>query len=207
MAAVQRQMANMPPEMMSQAMNMAQNATPEQMNQMRAAASGMSGDTIASSAGVALEQLTAQQKYQVDAAAQLKAEGNRLHGSKLYREAAVKYERAVSNLEGQASPQARQLRTSCQSNLASCFLQLEQWPQCVEMCGAVLGADPANRKALYRRGALDAGLLYCWGLVGPLGTALLWAEWPRCYCLPALVKSSQRTSAKGLLLSHTRVLP
>jgi hypothetical protein len=56
---------------------------------------------------------------------------------------------------GQASPQARELRISCQSNLASCHLQLERWQECVDVCGAVLAADPNNRKALYRRGEAE----------------------------------------------------
>lgn len=42
----------------------------------------------------------AQQRYQLDAAQQLKAEGNRLHGAKQFREAAEKYTRAIANLEG-----------------------------------------------------------------------------------------------------------
>jgi hypothetical protein len=53
---------------------------------------------------------------------------------------------------GDGSPAAQQLRTSCQANLASCFLQLERWRECADMCDAVLAADPGNRKALYRRG-------------------------------------------------------
>lgn len=35
---------------------------------------------------------------------------------------------------GQTSLAARQLRTSCQSNLASCYLQLQRW-QVSHMCG------------------------------------------------------------------------
>lgn len=53
---------------------------------------------------------------------------------------------------GHASQQSSELRAVCQSNLASCFLQLGQWQQCVDMCGTVLAADANNRKALYRRG-------------------------------------------------------
>lgn len=53
---------------------------------------------------------------------------------------------------GDTSPQARELRTSCHSNLASCFLQLADWQRCVEQCGTVLAGDANNRKALYRRG-------------------------------------------------------
>lgn len=211
---MQRQMASMPPDMMQQAMNMAQQATPEQLRQMQAASQNLSGEDIAAQAAAATEQLGAQQKYKQDAAVALKAEGNKLHGARQWQEAAAKYELALTNLEGgrmgclvgvcvrvggwmgsmvaacpgmllaahkqrqlvhpvanqqplaspapvppapysgQTSSAAATLRTSCQSNLASCFLQLQRWQQCVDMCGTVLAADPNNRKALYRRGAL-----------------------------------------------------
>lgn len=148
-------------------------------------------------ASTAKEQLGAHQRYQISAAEQLKGEGNRLHGAKQFWEAAEKYERALTNLEGacggcagcggagrrlsmqngrlelsppppprlprltlllppplagQTSSAAAALRTSCQSNLASCFLQLQQWQQCAAMCDTVLAVDASNRKALYRRG-------------------------------------------------------
>ncbi len=90
LAQIQQQAANMPPEMMQQAMNMAQNATPEQMRQMQQAAASMPPDVLASQAGAAMDQLSSQQKYQYDAAMQLKAEGNKLHGSRQYSEAEQK---------------------------------------------------------------------------------------------------------------------
>lgn len=106
MAAMQQQMASMPPEMMQQAMQMAQNATPEQIAQMRAAASSMPPETLAAQASQAASMYGgqgagAQQRQQLEAATQLKAEGNRLHGAKAWREAAQKYERAVNTLAGQ----------------------------------------------------------------------------------------------------------
>ncbi|KAL4458511.1 hypothetical protein ABPG75_013376 [Micractinium tetrahymenae] len=158
MAAMQQQMASMPPEMMQQAMQMAQNATPEQIAQMRAAASTMPPEVMAAQASQAAGMYAGQgagqqqQRQQLEAAAQLKAEGNRLHGAKAWREAAEKYERALSSLTGHSSRESRDLRTSCQSNLASCALQLGQWERCAELCGTVLAADANNRKALYRRG-------------------------------------------------------
>ncbi|PSC71444.1 outer envelope 61-like [Micractinium conductrix] len=152
-AAMQRQAANMPPDMMQQAMAMAQNATPEQIAQMRAAAASVTPDVLAAQAGAAASSMGAQQPQQgLGGAAALKAEGNRLHGAKQWRAAAEKYERALQSIEGDTSPQARELRTSCHSNLASCFLQLADWQRCVEQCGTVLAGDANNRKALYRRG-------------------------------------------------------
>lgn len=105
MAAMQQQMASMPPEMMQQAMQMAQNATPEQIAQMRAAAASMPPETLAAQASQAADMYAgqgagAQQRQPLEAAAQLKAEGNRLHGAKAWHEAADKYERAISTLAG-----------------------------------------------------------------------------------------------------------
>ena len=102
--------------------------------------------------------MSAQQKYKYDASMALKAEGNRLHGQRQYREAAAKYSRAVANLEGMASREAADLRLACQNNLSNCHLQLGEWASCVELCGAVLAADGANRKALYRRGQAYSGM-------------------------------------------------
>lgn len=137
------------------------------MRQAREATANMRPEDIAASTSAAASQMSAQQKYALDGAAQLKAEGNALHGAKQWAAAAEKYERAVSNLEGQASAAAASLRTSCQSNLASCFLQQQRWQECADMAGRVLAAEASNRKALYRRGAL-AGR--AWGVsVCPAG--------------------------------------
>ncbi len=58
----------------------------------------------------------------------------------------------LSNLADHTTPEAQLLKTSCQANLASCFLQLQNWSRCIEMCNKVLLNDKNNRKALYRRG-------------------------------------------------------
>jgi hypothetical protein len=60
---------------------------------------------------------------------------------------------------GQNSQPKNELRVTCQSNLASCFLQLERWQECVDMCDTVLSSDSKNRKALFRRGG--SGRLGC----------------------------------------------
>jgi tetratricopeptide (TPR) repeat protein len=158
MAQMQRQMQNVSPDMMQMAMNQMQNMTPDQIQQMRAATQNMTGDQIAAQASASVGQASAQQQYGLTASEQLKVEGNRLHGAKQYGEAAEKYQRAISNLAGQTSLAARQLRTSCQSNLASCYLQLQRWQECVDQCGEVLAVEASNRKALYRRGQAQCAL-------------------------------------------------
>ncbi|GAB4821916.1 hypothetical protein N2152v2_008962 [Parachlorella kessleri] len=155
LAQVQRQAANMSPDMMQQAMNMAQNMSPEEMQRAQQVASNLPPEQVAQQAGnfeAGMSAMSAQQKYQYDGSMQLKNEGNTLHGQRRFQEAAEKYERALSNLQGHTSRQALDLRVSCQGNLASCFLQLGQWQKCIEQCNAVLAHDSNNRKAYYRRG-------------------------------------------------------
>jgi tetratricopeptide (TPR) repeat protein len=142
----------MDPAQMQQAMNMYQGMSPEQRRAMQQQASSMDPETLVKQAGTAQSQLSAQQKYQYDGSNQLKLEGNRLHGLKKYKEAAEKYKRATENLATHTAAESITLRTSCHSNLASCYLQLGRWNECVSECDAVLAADSANRKAFYRRG-------------------------------------------------------
>jgi len=152
MAAMQRQAASMDPAQMQQAMNMYQGMSPEQRRAMQQTASSMDPETLVQQGGTAQSQLSAQQKYQYDGSNQLKLEGNRLHGLQKYKEAAEKYKRATENLATHTAAQSITLRTSCHSNLASCYLQLGNWNECVNECNAVLSTDESNRKALYRRG-------------------------------------------------------
>jgi predicted negative regulator of RcsB-dependent stress response len=152
MAAMQRQAASMDPAQMQQAMNMYQGMSPEQRRAMQQTASSMDPETLVQQAGTVQSQLSAQQKYQYDGSNQLKLEGNRLHGLKQYKEAAEKYKKATENLTTHTAPQSITLKTSCHSNLASCYLQLGKWNECVTECNAVLATDASNRKAFYRRG-------------------------------------------------------
>jgi tetratricopeptide (TPR) repeat protein len=102
------------------------------------------------------EQLSALQQYAYDVSLRLKEEGNKLHGQKKYAKAADKYMLAAGSLEEHPvvdlPPKLKELHTICRANLASCYLQLGRWQECEEACNAVLLANPANCKALYRRG-------------------------------------------------------
>jgi tetratricopeptide (TPR) repeat protein len=152
MAAMQRQAAAMDPAQMQQAMNMFQNLTPQQRQSMAQAASNVSPDTFTQQASTAQTQFSAREKYEIDASERLKTEGNRLHGLKEFDQASEKYQRALSNLSAHTSSSAATLRISCMGNLASCYLQLRKWDDCIQQCNNVLGFDASNRKALYRRG-------------------------------------------------------
>jgi tetratricopeptide (TPR) repeat protein/uncharacterized protein (DUF2384 family) len=158
LAEMQRQAASLDPAQMQQAMRMFENLTPEQKRSVKEAASTANPDAFVRHASSMQSQLSAQQKYQYDASTRLKGEGNKLHGQGKYKEASERYQTAVNNLETHTSPQSTSLRTSCYANLASCYLQLELWNDCILACNAVLKEDENNRKALYRRGQALAGL-------------------------------------------------
>jgi tetratricopeptide (TPR) repeat protein len=72
------------------------------------------------------------------ASTQLKAEGNKLHGSGKYQAAIEKYERAKSNMEGKVKPEHRELHKACSLNLSMCYLQLGRYEECLAECNAVL---------------------------------------------------------------------
>ena len=94
----------------------------------------------------------------VQGANAVKEEGNALHKQGKFAEAAEKYQQAKSNLEGNDTAAAQQVKKSCSLNLASCYLKTEQHGLVVEECGSVLYVDGYNLKALYRRGQAYAAM-------------------------------------------------
>ncbi|KAK3282384.1 hypothetical protein CYMTET_9873 [Cymbomonas tetramitiformis] len=130
-------MKNMNPEDWDRMNDQMKNMTPEQMNQ------------AASQYG---KQSSAQAQYAYRASLQLKTDGNKLHGEGKYEAAAEKYARAKNNLQSNVDPEAKSLRKTCTLNLASCYLKLEKYDDCVSVATEVISADRKNMKALYRRG-------------------------------------------------------
>ena len=162
MEAIRRQAMNMDPSQMhtmqQQAKDMFKSMTPEQRRAATEQASTLDPDTLAQQAQNVPQYASAQQNYLIDGANSLKAEGNRLHGEQKFAEAAAKYSHALKNIEGNSTPAAEALRVSCHSNLASCYLQLRKWDECIAACDVVLRQGSSNRKALYRRGQANSGL-------------------------------------------------
>ncbi|RMZ56836.1 hypothetical protein APUTEX25_002925 [Auxenochlorella protothecoides] len=152
MAEMQRQAASMSPDMMQQAMRAAQGASPEDIRRAQAAAAAQTPESLLQQAQTAIPQLSAREKMVLSASETLKQDGNALHRAGKYEAAAEKYARAVNNLTGRTDAAAVSLRLGCQNNLGSCHLALGRWSEARADCDAVLAADPANRKALYRRG-------------------------------------------------------
>ena len=126
--------------------------------------------------------------YCCHALQRLKEEGNQLFSAGKYVEAAAKYERVKSDLEGilhsvilntfllhwkepwepalltcghhagHADSEAAALRQKCTLNLASCCLKMCQHDKCIQQCSEVLQSHPGERKALYRRGQSHSAL-------------------------------------------------
>ncbi|CAK9091078.1 Peptidyl-prolyl cis-trans isomerase FKBP62 (PPIase FKBP62) (70 kDa peptidyl-prolyl isomerase) (FK506-binding protein 62) (AtFKBP62) (Immunophilin FKBP62) (Peptidylprolyl isomerase ROF1) (Protein ROTAMASE FKBP 1) (Rotamase) [Durusdinium trenchii] len=48
--------------------------------------------------------------------------------------------------------QAQEVKSACELNAAACLLKLEKWRDVEAVCNAILRTNPANEKALFRRG-------------------------------------------------------
>lgn len=115
------------PGMMEQAMNMMNNMSPEDLRRAQQMAANMPPEHLASQAGnyagaAASGSRTAgagaQSQSHYNAALQLKTEGNGLFGQRRYREAAAKYESAITRLQGE--------RCALVAGFAGCIAGL--WP-------------------------------------------------------------------------------
>jgi hypothetical protein len=108
MAAMQRQMASMSPDMLKQQMDLMGSMSPEMIKQQMDMMKQMPPDQLEhmkqeaeklGPAGVA-QRVKQMQDYQLNGSNQLKANGNSLIKQQKYEEALEKYTRAITNLEG-----------------------------------------------------------------------------------------------------------
>jgi len=164
MAAMQEQVAKMTPAQMEAMMSSMKgvdmaaaqaaaaahlaSATPDDIRRAGEAMAGASPEAM--SAGMA--QASARLKYEVDASARLKGEGNAAFGRGDWGGAAAAWGRAADNLKAHTSADAVALRRACRLNLALAHLKLGTWAAAEAQAGAVLAEEPRNAKALLRRG-------------------------------------------------------
>lgn len=101
-------------------------------------------------------------------AQRLKQKGTELFQKKDYEGAIAQYSKAADYAsgadedDGAAVPeQTRALFVSSWSNVAMCHVKLQEWGPAIRACDKVLGQEPQNLKALYRRGLarLSTGFL------------------------------------------------
>lgn len=145
----------MDPAQVQQAMNMMKSMTPEQRAQMESMAANSNPDDLLRQADAARANQT---NYKVSVADRLKQEGNTLYREGKYAEACGKYNLALDNLKNGATREGKALQKSCHSNLANCYLQMQDWANVVQHCNVVLADDKLNMKALYRRGQAHMGM-------------------------------------------------
>eukprot|EP00668_Euglena_longa_P011866 GGOE01014286.1.p1 GENE.GGOE01014286.1~~GGOE01014286.1.p1 ORF type:complete len:332 (-),score=93.08 GGOE01014286.1:188-1114(-) len=94
-----------------------------------------------------------------------KEEGNALFKAGDYTEAIKHYHKAKGVLtwtykytEAEKARWNHEIGIPSMLNLAACHLRLQQWQPCIDFCHDVLEIQPANTKALFRRGQAHAGL-------------------------------------------------
>lgn len=98
----------------------------------------------------------------VNAAAQMKKEGNQLHKDGDMRGALASYDKAIgmlihaeqehsSNFGAHLEVKKIALSCACLLNAAACTLRLGEYQRAVENCNAVLTFEPQSAKALFRR--------------------------------------------------------
>jgi len=155
MAQMQAQMANMSPDMMQTAMSQMKNMSASDMKAAQDKMNGMSSDDMVKASQQAKSQqgtFKAQQEYNYNASMKLKTDGNYLVSTAKHSEAVEKYTRAISNLQTVPTPAGTALKTSCQLNLALCYVKLGKNDDAIKTCTDVLSDDPDSLKATYRRG-------------------------------------------------------
>ena len=172
MEAAQKMMANMTPEQMAQIAGMASKMDPKvleniskgngglpmpsqsQFEEAKERMKNMSPEEMNGMFNEAKNRMTGQNAYMVNGATQLKNDGNDQVRSGDYTGAIETFKKAITNLEGCATPDdsVYSLLQSLRLNTALCYLKLEDYRNVIDVCDPVLVRDPKSVKALYRRG-------------------------------------------------------
>lgn len=95
----------------------------------------------------------------LEIATRRKEEGNELFKQKKYERALKRYKKALdyfqndSSLKDEEKKKASALKLPCYLNTAVCLMKTKSWKEVIENCNKALEIDPANVKALYRKGS------------------------------------------------------
>ncbi|KAL3680264.1 hypothetical protein R1sor_023220 [Riccia sorocarpa] len=102
----------------------------------------------------------------IGAADRRRIDGNEFFRENKFEEAVQQYEMALAymgddfmfQLFGKYKDMADAVKTPCHLNMAASMLKLERYEEAIGHCTIVLGEDPNNTKALFRRGKARAAL-------------------------------------------------
>ena len=112
-------------------------------------------------AAVEAERAAAQQRLEAAGvqAELLKLDGNKLFKNHLFSQAEECYGKALEALTAQGVEDSfSDLVMQCRLNIAACCLKQARHEEAIKQCSLVLGIQPTNTKALYRRGSAYATL-------------------------------------------------
>lgn len=164
MEMAQKMMSNMTPEQMANMQKMAKgmgmpgmpagapDLTPEQMKEQMEQVKNMDSATMQAQMRQQAEMMSQQQQYKYNAAKMQKEEGNKFVKGGQYKDAIEKYTLARTNLEGNSSKDAVDVRQACTLNLALAHLKLSQWDDAIGAASHAIGVQKDCRKGFYRRG-------------------------------------------------------
>mmetsp|Transcript_82617 Transcript_82617/g.96610 ORF Transcript_82617/g.96610 Transcript_82617/m.96610 type:complete len:466 (+) Transcript_82617:49-1446(+) len=98
------------------------------------------------------------EEERIELAKKFKAEGNEFWKNKNSTEAVKKWEQALDYIDGKFDPESQSFKNSIRLNLSLACKNNGQFKKAVEHADSILGVDPQNVKALYRRAQANMGL-------------------------------------------------
>ena len=162
----QRMMAEMSPEQMAEMAKLASSMNPnmfpkgapridsDEFKRAQEKMKGMSSDEVKEALKLGKAAMSGNQPGTISPTViRIKEDGNALFKAAAFNDAIVKYNEALLELDkDEITDSSEEFRVSVLANIAFCHMKLKQWSECVSFASQVLTVDPANIKALYRRG-------------------------------------------------------
>ncbi|CDJ42772.1 hypothetical protein ETH_00032030 [Eimeria tenella] len=114
-------------------------------------------DTCSEASSMSTDELMSPAE-KLQAAINLKDEGNALFKEGQYEQALERYKAGVKHVKGSQDSDAIAVSVQLSSNSCMCCLKLERWQQAITAANQVLATEPKNPKALYRRAVAKSNL-------------------------------------------------